>query len=115
MSDFGYWSWPLDLVGGYEQIRREISEVEIDFTSKKKQVVWRGAVSNNKNLRGRLVKVTEDKSWADVRDIEWQNATAVTVQDFAMQISMPEHCGYQFVIQTEGWPPLLVFRDTDQK
>lgn len=101
MSDFGYWSWPLDLVGGYEQIRREILDTEVDFSAKKKQVVWRGAVKTNKH-REDLVRVTAGKEWADVQAILWANATEIKAQESVKALTMPEHCQYQFVIQTEG-------------
>ena len=101
MSDFGYWSWPLDLVGGYEQVRREISDSEVDFARKKKQVIWRGAVKTNQ-LRKDLIRVTAGKEWADVRGIEWANATEVKDQESARALTMPEHCQYQFALQTEG-------------
>jgi hypothetical protein len=101
MSDFGYWSWPLGLVGGYEQVRREIAATEIEFEAKKKQVVWRGAVKTNA-FRKDLIKVTEGKEWADVMGIQWRSTTELKGQDEAKSISTPEHCQYQFLIQTEG-------------
>jgi len=97
MSDFGYWSWPLDLVGSYDQIRREIADSEVAFEVKRKQVVWRGAVQTNK-MREDLLKVTKQKYWADVKSIEWSGVSEVKGDP----LSMPEHCQYQFVIQTEG-------------
>ncbi|KAH7319226.1 glycosyl transferase family 90-domain-containing protein [Rhexocercosporidium sp. MPI-PUGE-AT-0058] len=101
MSDFGYWSWPLDLVGGYDQIRLEIADIEIDISEKKPQVVWRGAVKTNK-FRRDLIKVTNGKTWADVKGIAWQDATELKAQDHGKAISIPEHCLYQFLIQTKG-------------
>ena len=101
MSDFGYWSWPLDLVGGYEQVRREIANTEVDFALKKKQAVWRGAVKTNKNRKD-LLRVTAGNDWADVLGIQWANASDLKAQDSVKALTMPEHCQYQFVIQTEG-------------
>jgi hypothetical protein len=91
MSDFGYWSWPLGLVGGYEQIRRQISEVEhgLGFGSKIKLAMWRGAVKGGEH-------------WADVKSIRWANARKVMGKDEGIAISIPDHCQYQFVIHTEG-------------
>jgi hypothetical protein len=100
IPDFGYWSWPNSLIGGYEQIRREIADSEINFADKKRQVVWRG-VSGTNSLRKDLLRVTANKEWADVQDIEWANSTAVD-QVTSGAIAIPEHCQYQFVIQTEG-------------
>jgi len=101
MSDFGYWSWPLDLVGVEEQIRREIadSESQGDFAMKEKQVVWRGAVKTNK-FRKILLRVTAGKEWADVQSTQWANVT--DLKDSTTAWTIPEHCQYQFVIRTEG-------------
>jgi hypothetical protein len=104
MSDFGYWSWPLDLVGGYEQIRRQISEVEhsLDFGSKIKLAVWRGAVRTNKYRKELMNAVKGGEHWADVKEVRWANASKVTGKDEGIAISIPNHCQYQFVIHTEG-------------
>lgn len=99
LPDFGYWSWPVDLIGGYDQVRREIASSELDFSSKKKQVVWRGAIKTN-TLRRDLIRVTRNKDWADVQAIEWHNSTNVAAA--SNSITIPDHCQYQFVIQTEG-------------
>lgn len=101
MGDFGYWSWPLDLVGAYDEVRREIVEAEMDFGEKKKQAVWRGAVATNSH-RQELIKVTENKEWADVRAIVWAGISDLISEDQAKALSMPQHCTYQFVIHTEG-------------
>jgi hypothetical protein len=101
MSDFGYWSWPLKLVGGYEQIRQEIEDIELEFSMKKKQAVWRGAVKTNEH-RKELLRVTKEKEWADVKTVKWSSAADPKVSDGSPPISMPEHCQYQFLIHTEG-------------
>lgn len=101
MSDFGYWSWPLDLVGGYDEVRREITESEIDFSKKKKQCVWRGAVATNGH-REELIRATEGKEWADVKAIVWAGVSEISPEDNDKALSMPQHCQYQFVIHTEG-------------
>jgi hypothetical protein len=101
MSDFGYWSWPLDLVGAYDEVRREIAEAEVDFVKKKKQAVWRGAVATNEH-REELIKVTENKEWADVKAIVWAGVSELNPEDSVKALSMPQHCQYQFVIHTEG-------------
>jgi hypothetical protein len=104
MSDFGYWSWPLGLVGGYEQIRRQISEVEhnLEFRSKIKLAMWRGAVKSNKYRKELLNVVKGGEDWADVKSIRWANARKVMGKDEGIAISIPDHCRYQFVIHTEG-------------
>jgi hypothetical protein len=105
MPDFGYWSWPLNLVGVYEQIRQEIADTEPDFDTKRKQALWRGALKTNQ-YRKDLLRMTTDKEWADVKGIKWSSATDPTVNDGTKPISMSEHCQYQFLIHTEGTKPL---------
>lgn len=101
MPDFGFWSWPLDLVGGYEEIRLQISETEPQFNEKKRRAVWRGALETNKH-KEELLRVTESKAWADVKAIKWSNAKDPEINDGSSPLSMPEHCQYQFLIHTEG-------------
>ena len=103
MSDFGYWSWALELVGEYQQIRDEISVSELSFEEKRKQVVWRGSVSTNKQ-RESLIAFTKGKRWADVQSVEWATATQVRQSDKGKTLTIPENCQYQFLIQTEGKP-----------
>jgi Glycosyl transferase family 90 len=94
MPDFGYWSWPNSNMGEYNEIRREIEDSEPAWDDKKPLAVWRGAPQTNP-LREALIKVTEGKSWSDVRAIEWGNSTSGF-------LTMPEHCQYQYVMHTEG-------------
>lgn len=110
MSDFGFWSWPLNLVGGYEQIRQEIENTELEFFMKKKQIVWRGAVKTNEHRKD-LLLATKEKAWADVKTVEWSNAADPKVSDGTPPISMPEHCQYQFLVHTEGtFRPTIILR-----
>ena len=100
MPDFGYWSWPLDLVGEYQQIRRDMQESEVEWEKKIPKALWRGAVKTNKEVRGALMKVTRGKSWADVNEVIWKSRMAVTAESNALPIM--DHCKYQFLIHTEG-------------
>jgi hypothetical protein len=101
MSDFGYWAWSRALIGGYEEMRLQISELEKPWEEKIPKVVWRGDRKNNPN-RVRLIELSEGKEWADVRDIQWRDARHITGYDADKTITVPEHCLWQFVIQTEG-------------
>jgi hypothetical protein len=100
MPDFGYWSWPLDLVGEYEQIRSDMLDNEVEWEKKIPKAFWRGAIKTNKDLRGALMSVTRDKSWADVDQVIWKSRTDVTAGSAALPIT--DHCKYQFLIHTEG-------------
>jgi hypothetical protein len=100
MPDFGYWSWPLDLVGEYQQIRSDMQSSEVDWEKKVPKVLWRGAVKTNKEVRGALMRVTRGKSWADVNEVTWKSRVDVTAGSAALPIT--DHCKYQFLIHTEG-------------
>lgn len=100
MSDFGYWSSPLDLEGSYEQIRKGMADIEYPFMQKKKQLVWRGEVEAHVH-GNELMTMTRGKQWADVKDIG-KNATELNSEGEGEVVSIPEHCLYQFVLQAEG-------------
>lgn len=101
MPDFGYWSWPLDLVGDYTQIRKDIREDEQQWQNKVPRAVWRGASATNE-LRAALLDESEGKSWSDVQEIVWMNRTTLAPGMAELSLSMAEHCNYQYVVHTEG-------------
>lgn len=101
MPDFGYWSWPLDVVGDYTQVRRDIQENEEEWQKKIPKAVWRGSASTNE-LREALLNVSEDKPWSDVQEITWKNRTTLAAGMQELSLSMSEHCNYQYVVHTEG-------------
>jgi hypothetical protein len=101
MPDFGYWSWPLDVVGDYTQVRNDIRENEVPWEEKAKKAVWRGATNTNK-LREDLVRVSEDRIWSDVHAVRWVSMTAMDEESRRRSLTMTDHCNYQFLIHTEG-------------
>lgn len=100
ISDFGYWSWPLDLLGEYTEYRQEARAIEEVYPWDKKipKVVWRGALETNKN-RKKLLQVTKGRDWADIRGVTWRGRHVTLESD---PRPMAEHCKYKFVLQTEG-------------
>ncbi|KAL9077608.1 MAG: hypothetical protein Q9157_003278 [Trypethelium eluteriae] len=100
MPDFGYWSWGLDHIGSYEQVRREIAAIETDFREKKPLAVWRGARENN--ARADLLHVAMGRTWSDVQEIVWAGKTGFRSKSRGGFIRMADHCKYKYVIQTEG-------------
>jgi hypothetical protein len=72
MPDFGYWSWPIDVIGEYTQVRQDIIENEPEWTKKVPKAVWRGSTKTNV-LREALVNVSKGRSWSDVEEISWEN------------------------------------------
>jgi hypothetical protein len=101
MPDFGYWSWPIDVIGEYSQVRRDIVENEPKWAQKVPKAVWRGSTKTNA-LREVLVKVAGGKSWSDIHAISWENQTHMALGMDQLSLSMPEHCNYQYVVHTEG-------------
>lgn len=101
MPDFSFWSWPLDPVGEYSQVREQIQRTEPVFEYKIPKAVWRGAVKTNP-LRKQLIKATNNQPWADVVNIGWSSRLSMASSSKANSLSMPDHCQYTFVIHTEG-------------
>ncbi|KAF7596149.1 hypothetical protein BBP40_003048 [Aspergillus hancockii] len=111
MPDFGYWSWPEVKIGPYKDVRRRIAavddgEVTIDgqvipglhFQDKKKQLVWRGSVATNPQVRGKLLKAAQGRSWASIRVIDWDDENDIRFN----LLPMEDHCQYMFLAHTEG-------------
>jgi len=101
MPDFGYWSWPLDLVGAYEQIRMEIHQNRKDWRDKVPKALWRGALKTNK-IRASMFEATRGKKWADVEEVRWKNRLQIAGSSAPFAMPMVDHCAYQFLIHTEG-------------
>jgi hypothetical protein len=40
MPDFGYWSWPLDVVGDYTQFRHDVRENELSWKENTRMAAW---------------------------------------------------------------------------
>ncbi|KAL9097572.1 MAG: hypothetical protein Q9165_000468 [Trypethelium subeluteriae] len=93
MPDFGYWSWDMEVLGSYEQVRQEMADKVKPFETKRAAALWRGAKLNK--IREDLLNITRDKPWADVREIIWGS-------EMNDVIRMADHCQYQYLIQTEG-------------
>lgn len=94
MPNFGYWSF------ANEQLTKEIAATEVDFANKKKQVVWRGALKTNNEVK-ELIRTTAGKDWADVSAMERQDLKG-KMDGEETALPMAEYCRYQFVLQTEG-------------
>jgi Glycosyl transferase family 90 len=110
MSDFGYFSWPMNgLIGSYEQVRAKISEREPTWEDKINKALWRGLVKNNAKRKD-LINVAQGKEWSDIRGVEWTNAKTLTKASQKYAVSMVDHCAYRYLVGTEGivyFSPLL--------
>lgn len=107
MPDFAFWSWPETKVGSYGEIQDKALQMENEasnptgkawtWNNKISKLLWRGATMGLP-LRERLVSVTQDKDWADVKTLDWHNKDS-TDTDLK---SMAEHCQYKYLINTAG-------------
>ncbi|MCJ1338565.1 hypothetical protein MMC09_003854, partial [Bachmanniomyces sp. S44760] len=107
MPDFGFWSWPETHVGSYGEIQRKALEMEDTsdnpsekswpWARKKDQLFWRGATMGL-GLRDKFIESTINKTWADVKAIQWHDSTSMG-SDLK---SMDEHCQYKYLAHTEG-------------
>lgn len=111
MPDFGYWSWPEVKIGPYKDIRRRIAAVDdgevtldgkfipgLPFQDKKKQLAWRGSVATNPEIRGKLLKAAQGRSWASIRVIDWDDENDVRFN----LLPMEDYCQYMFLAHAEG-------------
>ena len=98
MPDFGFFSWPEPKTGAYTKVRRAMKKLETDLPFEKKipKLVWRGALLVED--RGKLLEQTQDKDWADVRTINWQDPKDLEEN----HVALPEHCRYMFIAHVSG-------------
>ena len=109
MPDFGYWSWPEPKVSSYGEVQRRAKQVEegnpagnapgettYAWASKIPKLVWRGAKGFGPT-RGKLVELTADQPWADVKNIVWDPEAGH--KDI---LAMSDHCKYKYVAHTAG-------------
>ena len=110
MPDFGYWSWPEAKVGSYQSVRQRIAAIDestiikgeaqpgLRFQDKIRQLLWRGNIQTNPELRESLLDATRGKSWASVRVIDWTDEANLG-QNF---VPIEDHCRYMFLGHVEG-------------
>ncbi|KAE8154226.1 glycosyl transferase family 90-domain-containing protein [Aspergillus avenaceus] len=96
MPDFGFWAWdnPLNSIGPFDQVVNRIKRVDVPWSQKKPQLVWRGKPSFAPKLRRALMDAAQDKPWGDVKQVDWFERTNI--------MSMEDHCLYMFIAHVEG-------------
>lgn len=101
MPDFGFWSWPETKIGSTKEVQLKAMDMEDSqgwsWQKKVPKLLWRGATMGLE-IRDRLLKLTQDKPWADVKAINWHDKESMS-SDLK---SMPEHCQYRYLMHTEG-------------
>ncbi|KAJ5293232.1 uncharacterized protein N7443_009185 [Penicillium atrosanguineum] len=102
IPDFGYWSWPEIKAGSTKEILMKVESAEkqdgLIWSTKIQQLLWRGVARMGPEIRDKLLEVTSGKSWADVKELGWGDPASMK-NDYK---TMPQHCDYQYVVQTEG-------------
>ncbi|KAB8339339.1 hypothetical protein FH972_022272 [Carpinus fangiana] len=96
MPDFGFWSFPTDTVGSYNEFRSKVklTEEEGDYSSKIDRIFWRGQEGNGGEVRRMLIQAAEDKPWSDVQWLTWGAEGSIA--------QMHDHCRYKYTAHTEG-------------
>lgn len=102
MPDFGFYTWA-EVKVAYSQIRREIQSMEVDLPIDKKipKIVWRGPpMINGQDLKLRrdFIAATQDKPWADVEEIDWQDKENLE----AKLLPLRDYCRYMFTGHIDG-------------
>ncbi|KAJ5960644.1 CAZyme family GT90 [Penicillium vulpinum] len=102
IPDFGYWSWPETKAGSAREVQAKAEWAEeeegLTWSNKTAKLLWRGVPNMGPTIRNKLMRVTKDKSWADVKALVWDDKESLK-NDYK---TMPQHCEYQYVAQTEG-------------
>jgi len=92
VPDFNFWSAP-PFAGSYAEAQRKARAHDaVMVMDKLPQVVWRGVKWTNEYVRGSLLDVTQGKSWADVKEVDWENGTNI--------LKIEDICRYMFVTHT---------------
>ncbi|KAJ5332256.1 CAZyme family GT90 [Penicillium brevicompactum] len=101
IPDFGFWSWPETKAGSTREVQAKAEWAEeegLTWENKTAKLLWRGVPKMGPKIRDKLMQVTQDKPWADVKALVWDDKNSLS-NDYK---TMPQHCEYQYVAQTEG-------------
>lgn len=92
IPNYAYWSWNYTHAPSWNSIRREIADAEREVPWEKKdpRVVWRGKVKMAQ-LRSELVRVSEGKSWSDIKPVVINDAKDKHTKDV---MNLRDFCGY---------------------
>lgn len=97
MPDFGMYDWPEAMIGSYIKSRRDmrVIEEEVPWEKKTQKFLWRGIILPPYQSRHDLLRVAQDKPWADVatEDINTPDSHIIPMADF---------CRWMFVGDVKG-------------
>lgn len=100
MPNYAYWSWNYTHAPSWNSIRREIdmAEVKTPWQKKDPRVVWRGKIKMAE-LRKELVRVSEGKSWSDIKPVVINDSKDKHTKDV---MNLRQFCGYVFIVDWFG-------------
>ena len=97
IPDFNFWAYPR-VAGAYGDFQREALTMG-KFDEKTPELIWRGTIAFNPDIRVALLEASEGKPWSAVHpvaeDVDDEQAKSY-------RIPIGEHCKYQFAAHTEG-------------
>ncbi|KAF2726294.1 hypothetical protein K431DRAFT_317127 [Polychaeton citri CBS 116435] len=95
IPDFNFWAAPApEGIVGFEEARQLAKRHDSPLIDKIPKAVWRGAVWTNEAVRGALIRATQNKPWADVKEVNWRRRNDM--------IRTEDVCNYMFLVHTEG-------------
>ncbi|SMY19542.1 unnamed protein product [Zymoseptoria tritici ST99CH_1A5] len=89
---FSFYSAPG--TGSFIDAQRRALQHDSPIVDKVQQAIWRGVRWTNPDVRGPLLDSTVNKTWADVKEVNWE--TKENLMD------MEDMCKFAYVIHTEG-------------
>lgn len=95
IPDFNFWSYP-GVAGSFKDFQHKALQLGGNFASKIPEVVWRGTISYNPELRRALLRQAQGQPWSAIASVDQQSS------DQAERISIEDHCRYKLAVHTEG-------------
>ena len=98
VPDFNFWFWGA-MGTTYSVFRNQINEEKV--SEKIPQMVWRGYVSSNREVREPLIQRSQGKSWSNVSETGWESGRSADGGE-STYISMADQCHFAMNVHTEG-------------
>ncbi|KAJ3020645.1 UNVERIFIED_CONTAM: hypothetical protein HDU68_010076 [Siphonaria sp. JEL0065] len=102
IPDFGFQAWPEVGLLSYTDMRSDSLMYETNGPKKVEKLLWRGAPMTDS--RKELLELAKEP-WADVQELKWsclKTPDEEGCRDFVDYKTIPQHCGYKYLMQTEG-------------
>lgn len=87
LPDYGFWSWWMVGLPSFRTVWRQMKVLEsnLSWNEKIPKAVWRGTPGLNPGIRGKLIEVTRESLWADIKAVHGGEQDA----DF---LTLDAHC-----------------------